>query len=882
MEEDKENITNNKLCFCSHYDKSIYKLDNNQEVIQYAILPQFSSQPQMLSIPGNLNIIFLKDFITIIDELDSFKEFERYYLFKKEYPQARATDEIDVFASFKDSNSVLIEGAIKPDHISIISHWGDSYRFESLKDFWELYPLRNNYRHPRGWEIRKKYNRIFEMFNKQDTDLITFIRLNNTYIFSSVVMRQFNKTQFDITKLISDLLIYNIEKYYDLLIKDNFSSNLEILIKVFPDSLMNKQEYKHYHHLYPITDICKIEMHRIRDDFILAHVGYNEKQFEEEMTNISNRRIEVKFISEFLNALDNEIKINELNNIIQQIEKDEYESPSHTRMEIEIDYFYNGKIQLIKPDVREYKLAKNKISEILHNEGIPIGKFTKIDGKEVINSIKNIVLHIIEIEIANLEFESIYFFIEQFDCILHEQKINQFDFKSSLNREIAYNIKDRYSESNKEFRQNKNIVQFIIELFTNSNKRGNIEITNDKYKYIFSLTYWYFNLIEASEYIYYDLYEECTIEVDSDFLVMVNYPQKILDSTKNYSYQHYQLNSSSTFYSEYFDQESLNEFITQLDVLFKESYNFTIRNLIISLEILSEGNLLIQGKNYISHSKKELVELLSVEVPEEECESIINYLILERNKINTILTENGIIEIDYIPVLEHSKRHYRYPLRPILYDNVNYKYIVGTISAKKCAEIWQGYLFKGILPFITQNKKIDNCINEMMFHIQNKFVSMSFDKISSYNLGVILKERELNKFDPEGKHPKNLGDYDILLFSLKYNKILNIECKYLKPSYSIKDTKRDMEKIFIDNNKGSYIKKLERRNKYLKDNWKAICKRKAINFENDDKVVVIPIFLTIYALYWTINPRVKTNINFICYNQIDELCKSIIEDTKFL
>jgi hypothetical protein len=60
----------------------------------------------------------------------------------------------------------------------------------------------------------------------------------------------------------------------------------------------------------------------------------------------------------------------------------------------------------------------------------------------------------------------------------------------------------------------------------------------------------------------------------------------------------------------------------------------------------------------------------------------------------------------------------------------------------------------------------------------------------------VRKNARLHRFDKQGKHPPDLGDYDVLGFYPEKNCILSVECKDILPVFCFKDLKRLREKFF--------------------------------------------------------------------------------------
>jgi hypothetical protein len=84
----------------------------------------------------------LPDFVTIFDALEDVAELERFWSFLdgSRGMLGPVTGVADLFASFRDSNELLVDGAVTPDMISLDPHWGSNWRYRELVGFWTNAP----------------------------------------------------------------------------------------------------------------------------------------------------------------------------------------------------------------------------------------------------------------------------------------------------------------------------------------------------------------------------------------------------------------------------------------------------------------------------------------------------------------------------------------------------------------------------------------------------------------------------------------------------------------------------------------------------------------------------------------------------------------------
>ncbi|MGH8335742.1 MAG: hypothetical protein ACRETL_02695, partial [Gammaproteobacteria bacterium] len=98
----------------------------------------------LLNLPKEpVRLLPLADLITIFDSLKNLEDLQRYWAFCDGQRSALtpfSRGPADLFASFKDTDEVLVDGAIEPTMISLDPSWGTSWRFKVLAEFWSRAP----------------------------------------------------------------------------------------------------------------------------------------------------------------------------------------------------------------------------------------------------------------------------------------------------------------------------------------------------------------------------------------------------------------------------------------------------------------------------------------------------------------------------------------------------------------------------------------------------------------------------------------------------------------------------------------------------------------------------------------------------------------------
>lgn len=91
---------------------------------------------------------------------------------------------------------------------------------------------------------------------------------------------------------------------------------------------------------------------------------------------------------------------------------------------------------------------------------------------------------------------------------------------------------------------------------------------------------------------------------------------------------------------------------------------------------------------------------------------------------------------------------------------------------------------------------------------------------------VTYIDQELYKLDTKGNHPRDLGDYDLIVIDTQKKEILLFEVKYMRLSQTMKDSMGDQKEYF--SGKKAKGLKYKRRIEYFEENLDLICQNLAL------------------------------------------------------
>jgi hypothetical protein len=153
-----------------------------------------------------------------------------------------------------------------------------------------------------------------------------------------------------------------------------------------------------------------------------------------------------------------------------------------------------------------------------------------------------------------------------------------------------------------------------------------------------------------------------------------------------------------------------------------------------------------------------------------------------------------------LPIWNREHRNNRIETRPLI--KVENKYIYSTVCCYDLKSRWKNGMMGIYPPFEIGLNNTLTIMKKWKEKYEELIVKDIYEFLNIHKLGLVFKEKYLNKLDPHGSsHPEHLGDYDILLFDTSNKIIWNIECKFIQKVGSIFENSMQQKDFFEDNKK---------------------------------------------------------------------------------
>lgn len=304
------------------------------------------------------------------------------------------------------------------------------------------------------------------------------------------------------------------------------------------------------------------------------------------------------------------------------------------------------------------------------------------------------------------------------------------------------------------------------------------------------------------------------------------------------------------------------------DKVFMRDVQFSFTHLLTVLHMLSNWAKFSKAdmSSYYHIEQDELISQLAKNIGTkilsiEEIERIIHFIIIDQKNLYNEKFQDILIN-------EHHKRANRLTIKPLM--KVHNTILWSPAATYKAHNIWLTNIHNGYLPAQFDWKNINNFVVTIKQGLEKQLENKAFQILRESKFTDHIEQQiEFKKrFKKEG-YPSDLGDYDVLAYFPEKNIWLNIECKYNKPAYAIKDADTLRKTIYgtDQDDRKSNIYKFNRRYKYLLKSFDKI--RKSLNWPEASisEVTILNVYISKDIYWWFEDPPYSVNVNFVRIDQ---------------
>lgn len=847
-----------------------------EDVRVLIVLTQSSTALGMIE-PAKLpaRLIPLADFITIVDELDQPDDLEPFWQFidgQKGMFGPLSSGMADLFASYKDSHGVLVDGAMAPTMIMLDTSWGSSRRFKELCSFWEVAPSKFP-TDSAAWRLSPATAGVTRM-NSRSFPLFGFSSRAGSCTVQTVVHIPPHLQVLDgrMLEMFAHLLTDQFFRHSDLLsalplLEQQhlvFSLAVHSCDTILPDQAPEPLA------AFPVV-ILSASRIEARPHNVLLKVS--TRAISAGLNGATDASFEVRCLIEVLQLCLHEFGLPLPEGLVEALRARASAAPrfhlQHTKRLVDVPDYADPVI----PSPMDYKLARKHLALAMQKLGFNPGRYELKEAKSKIDAGRDFLRGHIEGVLASLDrHQLVKHCIEQHDALIAAERFTIQRAQQSLSHDVEYDRFEAVEKARKDLGSAARHYRYLLEKALSSNRQGSGQVSNETLRELIGLVDWYKVLADAGDVLHTGV-DVGGIEIDDFFIPEVFYSTDSGERGEKFAREY----AKARLGIDLKDQDEVvgpfEELLAdeKLRKAFKQDLGFELQHLLSALAVLSQpvqlGLADVLALSYLA-TVETIAQLLIERIEgleSSESVAILEFLTLSGPHILRLAGRD--VDEAEVPYWEHNKRVHRYTIRPLIIEGNSLRW--GAETASRALNIWSSSVRDGYLPADFAWPNVDPLIRNIKEGIEKRLEARAGEVILRHTPYVICNLDFYRKFRSE--RFEDVGDFDVFAYWPETDTLIVAECKYNQPPHSMKDTRRLRDKIFgkrEDDRNGQFSRILRRRQFLLQHRsrllellgWKAHEGTQPRNLE---------IYVSRAVYYWMVHPPYTVPTAFLRVDALD-------------
>lgn len=822
----------------------------------------------------------MADFISILDSVEALTELESYWKYideQRDSLRMSFSGPADLFASFKDSDGVLVDGAILPTMVSLDPHWGTSWRFRELASFWSraphVFPDGSS-----GWQLSDGTEGVVALKSRH----------HKAIAYSTTVDACTVQAQITITP--------------DMEIEDG--RMIDLFAQVLADSLYRCREFitdmplfKLHHVVFccepdptSILDSSQLPepLEKFQSVVISATADDSQtKRFRLKLdvravlaglNNATDGAFEIRCLLETLDACHTACGL-ELPQGLSDHLKARASEPARFHLEVVNRYVdVPDYVTPVIPTQTEFKLARKHLAMAMKELGLSPGRYELSEAKARIDPASQRLRFHIESRLASLNrHQLLQACIEQHDALLVAERLKIQRARQSLSHDVEYDRLEAVESARKEFGSAARHYRYILEKVVSSPSTGVEPVNDPVLRELVGLVDWYMVLTGASDVLHNGV-DVGGVDIDDSFIPEVFYSadsgQREEQFMREYAKSRLGIGINEQDAVEGASTELLSS--EKMRQAFLADLGFELQHLLNALAILSQAQRQEFAQELALSYTADSARIAQVLMENIEglqvvgASKIVEFITLSEAGVRR-LSGKVVDEID-VPYWEYSKRLHRYAIRPLVVDGVELRW--GAEQMSRSMNIWMSSVRDGYLPADFDWPNVGPAIRAVKEEIEKRLEIRTEQIFQRHTQYVVRGIDFYKRFRGEGF--EDVGDFDVLAYWPDTNTLVTVECKYNQPSYTIKDGRRLRDRIFgktEDDRAGQFSRILRRRQFTEKYRSRML---QLLNWPVTGDMVKsdVELYISRDIYYWMVHPPYPVPTRFVRVNSLDSWIKN--------
>lgn len=845
------------------------------------VLTQSGTGLNMLDAPERpTRVMPLADLISIFDGLDDVDELERFWAFVdgqqgKLLPFSRGLG--DLFATFKDTLGVLVDGAITPTMISLDPHWGSGSRFRVLSEFWAAAPRRfpDN---SDGWRVSRTAKGVAELRSRHHAAMAYSTEVGSCTVQALITIEPgLEIHDGKMLDLFAQMVIGALHECVGQFASDQMFQRPQIVLScdVADSGRIDPEQQP-----APLEDFERVvvsatgQMESVTRVRLTVHAG----AVQAGLNGASNGSFEARCLKETLERCAEALGMAAPQDLDARLAALAIGPARYHLQVVARTVDVPDHADPVVPTPTEYKLARKALALTMKQIGLEPGRYELQEAKVRINSARNQLRLRIEERLKPFDPELLAIAcIEEHDALLLAERMRETRVRQSCAHQVDFDRLEALSEARKEFGTAARHYRYLLEKILSSTTDGKARVDDRLLREFVGLIDWYMVLAGASDVLHNEV-DVGGVEIDDSFIPEVFFSATWQTRAEEYARELARIKLGDDIKDDDAVEGPAAELLTdeKLQKSFRQDVGFDLRTLLQALTVLSQP---------VRHGLDDELAFVYMATPErlihvmvdsiedlnpDDAAAVVSFLTLSGHDIRR-LPGKAVDEAD-VPFWEHSKRLHRYAIRPLV--PLGKKQVTwGAEHASRAQQIWLSAVRDGVLPAEFPWPHVQEAVRVVKESIEVALEDRTeeiFMRHTSYVAGGIDFFRRFRdeKFD-------NVGDFDVLAYWPATNTVIFAECKYNQPPYSVKDSRRLRDRIFGKNDldRNGQFSRIRGRREFLGRNRQRMLELLRWPKPADVAPKDVEVYVSRDLHYWMIHPPYAVPTKFIQVGALDAWIK---------
>lgn len=822
----------------------------------------------------------LADFVTIFDSMQDVAELERFWAFvdaQRGMLSAMSGGPADLFASFRDTHGVLVDGAKRPTMLMLDPHWGTNWRFRQLVDFWAHAP-RFFPDGTLGWKPSANNDNVLRLASRRTPSAAYSVQVGSCTVQVVFDLRGMQVEDGRMLDMFAQMVTDTLAETRVLVAGAPLLSAPHLLLTCVPapDSSIALDQPPG-----PLAQFPRV-VTSARGSATAQRLEINVLAVQAGLNGATSSAFEMRCLAETLAACHAAVGQALPKGLLDALTAT---TPRPARYHLQVVprlVDIPDHVAAIAPSPTQYKEARKALAFAMQRAGVAPGRYELAEAKQRIDAGRRGLQQVLDARLAALDRQALArACIEQHDAALAEERIKVQRVRQSLAHSVDYDRVEAIAEARRELGPLGRNYRFLLEKVLSSPgspcSAGTGPVTDTVLRELVGLVDWYMVLANASDVLHNGV-DVGGVEIDDGFVPEVFYAANSAEKEAAFAraYAHARLGVDAVEIDAVGGASAALLADERFRTAFRRDTSFELGNLLRALAVLALSATHGLGDELalsyaatadrLAETFVEKIEGLQL----AEAAAIVSFLTLSASGIRRLAGRD--VDESEVPYWEHNKRVHRYTIRPLVAETGGLRW--GAEHASRALLIWNAAVSDGYLPADFRWPQVARFVRQVKEDIENQLEVRTEEVFRRHTPYVARGVDFFRKFPNEGF--EDAGDFDCLVWWPTQNCMVFVECKYNQPAYAIKDARRLRDRIYGQNENdpdGQFSHIAARRTFLAKHRprmlellgWPAASEAPAQNVE---------LYVSRETYFWMVNPPYPVPTVFVRIDSLDAWIRS--------